>query len=257
MTPLAASLAALTAAVLATGPLGAQEPAAAPGIVAPEPATDSAAPFGPVDGNLLRAGASSYRLTLLRSAGPSDLGTRTVEVSEASLGGTPTWLVVEGRSGTAVATVDSLWLSRLDLAPLRWVASVGRTQLAASFGRDSIFGGVQSYAGRSSFTAGVLPGVLVTAGMTEKILELLPLRVGYRAGASLLLVDTGTPRALPAELAVEREERMRTSGGEVDCWVVHLRAGALEEWLWVDKSRRTVVRTEQTSAVGRIVAERV
>ena len=257
MTRLAASLAALTAVVLGTVPLGAQEPATAPGIVAPETATDSAAPFGPVDGTLLRAGASSYRITLLRDAGPGDLGTRTVEVNEASLGGTPTWLIVERRSGSAVPTADSLWLSRLDLAPLRWVASVGRTQLAASFARDSVFGAVHNYAGRSSFAAGVLPGVLVTAGMTEKIVELLSLRVGYRAAASLLLVDTGTPRALPAELVVEREERARTPGGEVDCWVVHLRAGAMEEWLWVEKSRRTVVRAEQTSAVGRIVSERI
>ena len=258
MTRLAASLAALTAVVLGTAPIGAQEAGAAPGIVAPESATDSAAPFGPVDGNLLRAGAASYRLTLVRSAGPSELGTRTVEVNEASLGGTPTWLIVERRNGSAVPTADSLWLSRVDLVPLRWVASVGRTQLAASFARDSVFGAVQNYAGRSSFAAGVLPGLLVTAGMTEKIVELLPLRVGYRAGASLLLVDTGTPRALPAELVVEREERARTpGGGEVDCWVVHLRAGAMEEWLWVEKSRHTVVRAEQTSAVGRIVSERI
>lgn len=255
MTRLAASLAALTAAVLGTARLHAQETVPAPGIVAPESPTDSLAPFGRVDGNRLRAGAASYRLTLVRAAGPSDLGTRTVEVSEASLGGTPAWLVVERRSGTAVPTADSLWLSRAELAPLRWVAAVDRTQLAASFARDSVFGAVQNYAGRSSFAAGVLPGVLVTAGMTEKIVELLPLGAGYRAVASLLLIDTGTPRALPAELTVEREERTRTATGEMDCWVVHLRAGAMEEWLWVEKSRRTVVRTEQTSAVGRVVSE--
>ena len=176
-------------------------------------------------------------------------------MSESSLFGTPTWLLVERRTGTAVSTLDSLWLSRADLAPLRWVASVDRTQLAASFARDSIFGAVQSYAGRFSFAAGVLPGVLVTPAMAEKIVELLPLRVGYRAGASLLLVDTGMPRALPAELTVEREERTRTTTGETDCWVVLLRAGAMEERFWVDKSRRTVVRTEQGSTVGRLVAE--
>jgi hypothetical protein len=54
---------------------------------------------------------------------------------------------------------------------------------------------------------------------------------------------------------VEREERTRTASGEVDCWVVLLRAGAMEERLWVEKSRRAVVRTEQGSAVGRVVAE--
>ena len=78
---------------------------------------------------------------------------------------------------------------------------------------------------------------------------------GSCLGASLLLVDTGTPRALPAELTVEREERVLTALGEADCWVVLLRAGAMEERLWVEKSRRAVVRTEQATAVGKVVAD--
>jgi hypothetical protein len=248
-------LAALTAAALGAVSLDAQEAASVPGVVAPTPASDSVAPLDRLDGSLLRAGAATYGLSLVRDVGPTALGTRTVEVSESSLGGAPVWLFVERRTGTAVPTLDSLWLARGDLAPVRWVASVDRTQLAASFARDSIFGAVQSYAGRFSFGAGVLPGVLVTPAMTEKIVELLPLRPGYRAGASLLLVDMGAPRALPAELSVEREERIRTATGEADCWVVLLRAGAMEERLWVEKSRRNVVRTEQGTAVGRVVAE--
>ena len=252
---LRAPLAALAAATLCAAVLGAQEGAPSAAVVAPAPATDSVATLGRLDGGQVRAGAATYRLTLVRDVGPTALGTRTVEVREASLGGASTWLLVERRTGTAVPTVDSLWLSRSDLLPLRWVAAIDRTQLAASFARDSVFGAVQSYAGRFSFSAGVLPGVLVTPAMTERIVELLPLRIGYRAGASLLLVDTGTPRALPAELTVEREERLRTATGDADCWVVLLRAGAMEERLWVEKSRRAVVRTEQGSAAGRLVAD--
>ena len=247
-------MAAVAAVVLCATALGAQE-GTTPGVIAPAPATDSVAPLDRMDGSRLRAGATTYHLSLVREVGPTAMGTRTVQVSESSLGGAPAWLFVERRTGTAVPTLDSLWLSRVDLTPLRWVASVDRTQLAASFARDSVFGAVQSYAGRFSFAAGVLPGLLVTPAMAEKIIELLPLEAGYRAGASLLLVDTGTPRALPAELTVEREERIRLATDEVDCWVVLLRAGAMEERLWVEKSRRTVVRTEQASAGGRLVAE--
>ena len=255
MSKLRAPLAAVAAATLCAATVGAQEGTPSPAVVAPAPATDSVAPLERLDGSQLRPGASSYRLTLVREAGPTALGTRTVEVREASLGGTSAWLFVERRTGTAVPTLDSLWLSRSDLAPLRWAAGVDRTQLAASFARDSVFGAVQSYAGRFSFSAGVLPGVLVTPAMTEKVVELLPLRVGYRAGASLLLIDTGTPRALPAELTVEGEERLPTAAGDADCWVVLLRAGAMEERLWVEKSRRAVVRTEQGTAAGRVVAD--
>ena len=101
----------------------------------------------------------------------------------------------------------------------------------------------------------MLAGALVTPGMAERVVEMLPLATDYRAVASLILVDMGTPRALPAELAVEREERARTSVGEVDCWVVLLRAGAMEERLWVDKSRRAIVRTEQRTSAGTVVGE--
>jgi hypothetical protein len=251
------SPAALVVAALAIASrLGAQEPSSTPpGVVAPSAASDSLVPFERPVGAPMRTGVSTYRLSLLRPAGATSLGERTVEVTESLLGGAPTWLVAERRTGSAVPTTDSLWLSRGDLTPLRWVGAIDRTQLAASFSHDSIFGALQNYAGRSSFAAPLLPGVLVTPGMTERIVEMLPLRTGYHAAASLILVDMGTPRALPAELAVEREERIRTSAGDADCWVVLLRAGVMEERLWVDKSRRTVVRTEQVMTTGRVVGE--
>jgi hypothetical protein len=218
-------------------------------------ATDSLFAFERPIGAPMRTGTSTYRLSLLRETGPTSLGERTVEVTETQLGGAPMWLVAERRSGSAVPTTDSLWLTRAELTPVRWVGTIDRTQLAASFAHDSIFGALQNYAGRSSFATPLLPGVLVTPGMTERIVEMLPLRAGYRAAASLILVDMGTPRALPAELAVEREERIRTSAGDVDCWVVLLRAGVMEERMWVDKGRRIVVRQEQTAAMGRVVSE--
>jgi hypothetical protein len=234
----------------------AQEPSSTPpGVVAPTAAVDSLFAFERVIGAPLRTGGSTYRLSLIRDAGPIPLGERTVEVTETQLGGAATWLIAERRTGSVVPTTDSLWLSRGELTPLRWVGTVDRAQLAASFSHDSIFGALQSYAGRSSFATPLLPGVLVTPAMAERVVEMLPLRAGYRATASLILVDMGTPRALPAELSVEREDRIRTSVGDADCWVVTLRAGAMEERWWVDKSRRLVVRTEQVSAAGKVVAE--
>jgi hypothetical protein len=249
------------AAVLAlaiAAPSAAQEPSSTPpGVVAPTAAVDSLFAFERPIGAPLRTGSSTYRLSLLRDAGPIALGERTVEVMETQLGGAPTWLVAERRTGSAVPTTDSLWLARAELTPVRWVGTVDRAQLAASFARDTIFGALQNYAGRSSFATPLLPGVLVTPGMTERIVEMLPLRAGYRAAASLILVDMGTPRVLPAELSVDREDRVRTSAGDADCWVVLLRAGAMEERLWVDKGRRLVVRTEQVTAAGKLVAEQL
>jgi hypothetical protein len=215
------------------------------------PPGDSLIPFERPNGALLRTGALVYDLSSTRGDVVTPLGIRTVNVTESSLGGAPSWLIAESRTGTALETSDSLFVSRADLAPNRWVATVGKAQLAASISRDSLFGGMQTYQGRSSFTTALPPGALLTPGMVERIVELLPLQLGYRAAASLVLLELGTPRTVPATFAVERDERLTTpSGQQTDCWVVTLRAGPLEERLWVSKEGSRVVRTEQAIPGG-------
>ena len=66
---------------------------------------------------------------------------------------------------------------------------------------------------------------------------------------------TGDGEELQVQDPVHREERISTSAGDADCWVVLLRAGAMEERLWVDKGKRVVVRSEQVTGSGRLVAE--
>jgi len=236
--------------------LAAQQGSSTPvGVVAPP--ADSVGPFERPDGALLHPGTTAFRLTLQRDGRITPLGTRTVDVSESQLGGATVWVIAERREGTVVPTSDSLWLTRTELAPERWVASIDKTKMAASFSKDSMFGAIQSYEGRASFSSSVAPLAFITPGMTERIIELLPLRVGYHALASILLLDAGTPRTVPAELIVEREERAHVGAHDVDAWVVLLRAGSIEERLWVSKSDRRVVRTEQRSAAGVLVGEQL
>ncbi|MEP6730512.1 MAG: hypothetical protein ABJE10_07735 [bacterium] len=213
--------------------------------------TESLSVFERPNGVLMRPAALTYLMSLTKSSGQTiPLGTRTVTVSDAALGGAAGWLIAEARRGTAVESTDSVYLARADLAPERWSATIGRAQLGASFTRDSAFGAVESYQGRSSFAMAVPPGALLSAGMVERLVELLPLRVGYRASAWLMLVDGTSPRALPAEIAVDREDRATVSGRTVDCWLVSIRAGMIEQRLWVSKSESRVVRVEQALPDG-------
>lgn len=228
------------------------------------PSTDSSAAvavpmarsFDRPNGALLRPVALTYALSLVRGAQTTPLGIRTVTITEASLGGgIAGWLIVEQRTGTVVETADSVHLARADLAPLRWVAVIGRAQLAASFTRDSVFGAVQSYQGRASFSSTLPRDVLLSAGMAERMIELLPLREAYRAAATLMLVDGAGPRAVPAEIAVAQAEHLRVGGRDLDCWLVTLRAGVIEQRLWVSRDESRVVRTEQATPDGVLVAE--
>jgi hypothetical protein len=86
--------------------------------------------------------------------------------------------------------------------------------------------------------------------MVDRVVELLPLQPGFRTGASLLLLEMGAPRTLPAELTVEREESCALPDRPGDCWVVLLRSGTIEERLWVTKQASRVVKTEQATAAG-------
>jgi hypothetical protein len=230
---------------------GAQQPApvATSAVVAPVRA-DSIPVFDRPNGALLRPAILVYSLSSHRDTLTTPLGTRTVAMVETVVDGTPTWLVAESRTGTAVETSDSLYLTRADLSPERWVAAIGRSQLAASFTRDTMFAAMQTYQGRSQFTAGVPAGVLLTPAMVDRVIELLPLQPGFRTGASLLLLEMGAPRTMPAELSVEREESCALPDRPGDCWVVLLRSGAIEERLWVTKLASRVVKTEQATSAG-------
>lgn len=215
---------------------------------------ESLPPFERPNGMLLRPGTFVYQLASHRDTLTTPLGVRTVTVSESVVAGSPAWLIVERRTGSAVETSDSLVLSRADLSPQRWVATIGAAQLAASFSRDSMFVAMQSYQGRASFASAVPAGALLTGGMVERIVEMMPLAIGFRAGASILLFEMGTPRTIPAEVRVDRDELLVLPDRSLDCWVVALRAGAIEQRLWVTKESPRVVKTEQATGAGLLTA---
>lgn len=215
------------------------------------PVVDTLPAFERPNGTLLRPGSLHYALSLIRAAGDTvSLGRRTVSVSDLSTGGIPSWLIAESRTGTVVETTDSVSLVRADLTPERWSASNGKSRFAASFTRDSMFGGTDTYQGRSSFGVAVPTNTLLSAGMAERILEMLPLREGYRAGAYVVLVAGQTPQLVRADIVVDSTETLTIGRQAVECWRVLLRTAATEERLWIARDGARVVRTEQSVAGG-------
>jgi hypothetical protein len=231
-------------------------PAQTPATPVPTSPQDTLPNFERLNGALLRPGSLSYALSLLHTSGDTTpLGTRTVSVSEATTGGVPSWLIAESRQGTVVETTDSVSLVRADLAPERWSATNGKSSFAASFSRDSMFGGTDTYQGRSSFGVPVPANALLSAGMAERVIEMLPLREGYRVGAYLVLVVGQTPQMVRSEIVVDSTETLTVGRQSVECWRVLLRTPATEVRLWVARDGVRVVRTEQLVAGGMLRAD--
>ena len=218
--------------------------------VTPTAVTDSAGYFARPNGMLMHPDTATFVLELRRDTVLVPLGVRTVVVSASTMGGVPDWLVAESRTGTAIATYDSLHLRRVDLAPVRWTARNGVSQLAVSFTTDSMFAALQDYQGRGSFAAGTPPGALITPAMVDRLLALVPLGVGYRSGASLVNIEERGPQTVPATISVEGEEQVMLGAQQVDCWVVVLRTPTTEKRYWVQKSPQRVVKTERQTANG-------
>lgn len=218
--------------------------------VTPTAVTDSAGYFARPNGMLMHPDTARYALELRRDTLLVPLGIRTVVVSESMLGGVPDWLVAESRTGTAIATYDSLHLRRVDLAPVRWSARNGVSQIAVSFTTDSMFAALQDYQGRGSFAAGIPPGALITPAMVDRLLALVPLSASYRSGASLVNIEDRGPQTVPATLGVEGQEQVLLGAQPVDCWVVVLRTPTTEKRYWVQKSPQRVVKTERQVATG-------
>jgi hypothetical protein len=225
-------------------------PTVAGSLALPLMSPDGVPYFAPPNGMLLRPGAFVYQLSLHRDTTTMAMGVRTVTVTEAMLGGVASWLIAESRTGTAVQTSDSLYLRRADLTPERWSATIGRAQLAVSFTPDSMFAAVQDYQGRRSLSAAVPPGALISSGMIDRLIEMLPLAPGYRVAATVVQIESGAPRAVPATISVEGEESVALSDATVPCWIVVLRGETAEKRFWVTKDAARVVKSEQWTRGG-------
>lgn len=207
---------------------------------------DTLPSFDRLDGTLLRSGSLTYALSLIRTSGDAaPLGARSVSVSDVTVAGTPSWLISESRTGTVVETTDSVYLARADLAPERWSATIGKSRFGASFTRDSMFGATETYQGRASFGIPVPANALLSAGMAERIIEMLPLREGYRVSAALVLVDGQSPQVVRSEIVVDGTEVLTVGRQAIECWRVLLRTAATEERLWVARDGARVIRSEQ------------
>jgi hypothetical protein len=239
-------LVALACATLAA-PAHAQGTPPAPPARAPSD-TDSLAHAPPalgINGLLLRPQHLRYEMVTAVHDTAHVVGTRDVDLRSGSYGAFPAWIVSDVRGGR-VPGADSVYFSTVDFRPLHWSSVLGDARLALEFTPDSIYGGTSGPTGNQNIALGNRGDLLANGTMVNLALELLPLTVGWQDSVSVLLVDLGTARIVPAVLTVDGEEDIAgPGGGRVHCRVVTLQAGTISARYWVSTVNPTVVRMRQ------------
>jgi hypothetical protein len=196
------------------------------------------------DPRSLRPGQFEYQMTLERDVSSTIIGTRTITVAQSNYAGSPAWLLVESRLGTAISAADSLYASVDSLRPIHWGSVQGPSRLVAEFRGDSAYGATTVPGGRRSIVTGVPGGTLVSSAMLETVLRLLPLQLAWEDSAKTLSITPSASSLLPTRLSVIGEDRVRVPAGMFDCWVVAVHAGDQGRGLyWVAKSDPIVVRS--------------
>jgi hypothetical protein len=201
-----------------------------------------------VDATMLRPARYAYDLVLTRDGMTQPLGTQTVSFSEATYAGTPSWLILETRSGAGISGLDSLVVTRDGLVPLHWGATTGLARLAAEFTRDSLYGATSSPLGKRTLVGPAPRGAIASEGMLDGLMHLAPIDKGWTSGATLVVADVAGTRLVAARLMAEREEDVTVPAGTFPTWVVSVRTGNGEKWLWVSKDHRMVVKSSQALA---------
>lgn len=226
--------------------VAAQNPPAAPPPVAPvTPAASLATGVRyHVDATKLSPGEYVYQTTLERDVSTTVLGTRTVSVAQATYAGLPVWQLTETRAGDGVPAADTVYADLGDLHPIHWSSMLGRARIALEFRGDSVYGALSGPSTRRSIVTGVPQGTLVSAGMLESELRLLPLQPAWEDSATTLAITLGDNTLLPTRIAVIGEDHVRVPAGQFDCWVVAVHAGDTARGLyWVTKQDPIVVRS--------------
>lgn len=209
------------------------------------------------DGGALTPVVLTYVATLSHGLDVKALGERTVQLARTTYAGLSAWEIVEMRGAGASASVDTLIVDYLTLAPFHWGATQPMPSLAggvppvaariaAEFRADTMIGVMSSPAGRRNLIAPLAPGAYVTAAHFEVALRGLPIAAtNWRDSTWVVVSGIGKSSSVPASMQVTGQENLLTTAGTFDCWIITLATDLGTTRYWVSKTDRIVVQTSQ------------
>lgn len=235
---LALGLALLGGLALSTGaPARAQQPAPPAPLVRPGD--------GAVDGSRLRPGTSTLRVVLSRDGQQVPLGRLTEELIATRVDGRAAYLRVQTmRSPMAGTVVDSAWLDRRTLAPLRRHSLDVGGETRLRFQGPAVQGSVHPPGDTARVLSQRFEAPVFDANPLDLVIRALPLTRGYRA--RLPAYDPSLGGRIVVAVRVVGSERVEVDGRQVDAWVVEATRDDRAARFWIERDGRAVLgqRTE-------------
>lgn len=216
---------------------------------------DATAPRIRPDGGRLAPVVLTYVATLQQGLETRSLGERSVQLTRSTYGGLSAWEMVETRGAGVNASVDTLVADYLTLAPFHWGATqpmpgaggiqMTAARVAAEFRADTMVGVMSAPTGRRTIVAAIPTGAYLTAAHFEVALRGLPLSASSRDSTWVVTSSLGKTNSLPAAVLVTGEEKLLTTAGSFECWIVSLVTDLGRTQYWVSKQDHIVVQSAQ------------
>ncbi|MGH7664792.1 MAG: hypothetical protein ACRENI_10925 [Gemmatimonadaceae bacterium] len=222
---------------------------ALPSLAQAQPAGASASPprIGAVDGDRVTPGSWTYSIRVIANGESNEVGMRTLTVAASSYKGAPAWLVTEESNAGAMVVVDSLYVSKSGLEPLHRVLSMGPGTIVTDFSADSVTGSLTMPGGSMPIALAYTPGLVVSGGMFEMILPILPVDANWAASMDMLQITQLGASAVPVRMRVTGEETVTVPAGEIAAWTGVIESEAVTQKVWIGKKGHRLVKVTVSS----------
>jgi dipeptidyl aminopeptidase/acylaminoacyl peptidase len=161
----------------------------------------------------------------------------TQTISTATHDGQQVWLIVDDVRGASGTGVDSLWVARDAMHPIRRVVHQGPATITVDFGDGTVTGQIQAGPQQIPINATVAGRVFADGSALNAALRTLPLEQG--TSASVASFDIMGGRAVPKRIEVGATERITVPAGEFEAVRVELQPADGSQGgstLWIERA---------------------
>lgn len=204
-------------------------------------------------GAALQAGTYRYR-QVVEVQGRTLEGESTHTLSAGTHEGQPVWVLVESAQSPMGTGVDSLWLARESLHPLRRVVRQGPATVTMTFAEGSVTGQIEAGPQQLPINATVQGRVFADGAALNTAIRTLTLQQGTTAGVAVF--DIMAARATQQTITVGAVEQVTVPAGQFEAVRAEVRpadgsAGGATVWLERAAPHRVVrVQTQLPPAMG-------